>query len=356
MRTLHVACLPFPSPQGTQAVLRAMVEALASAGHDTHLLTYAHGQGLAPVGVTHHRLSDFPRARSLRSGPSWQKVALDLRLVATLRRLTRGLRPDAVVAHGVEAAWVARAARVPALYYAHTRFDAELPTYASLPGLAALGRALDAVASAGPTVAITPDLGAHLSARREVPTLLPPWAPSEPPRSDERRAARVAMGLARDAKVVAYAGNLDGYQGWEEAAEAVARCAATFLVGTESDPSPLRDVPHRRVPLATEHDRRRLHAACDVVVVPRRAPGGLPIKLLDALARDVPVVAGPRALAGLRPDGVERAASDEADGLALALERALVAPRRGGRAWVAEHLDPARFVDGLCACLRDVRK
>ncbi|MCB9619950.1 MAG: glycosyltransferase [Sandaracinus sp.] len=351
MRTLHLACLPFPSPQGTQAVLRAMVEALASAGHDTHLLTYAHGRGEAPRGVTHHRLSDFPRARSLRSGPSWEKVVLDLRLVAALRRLVRRLRPDGVVAHGVEAAWVARAAGLSALYYAHTRFDVELPTYAAFPGLGAVGRALDAVASAGPTVAITPDLAEHLS----TPVLLPPWSVSAPPRADERAVCREALGLRVDEHVVAYAGNLDGYQGWEEAADAARRVSATFLVGTESDPSPLRSYPHRRVPLATESDRRRLYAACDVVIVPRRAPGGLPIKLLDALARDVPVVAGPRALAGLRPDGVERAASDEVDGLAPALERALVAPRRGGRVWVAENLDARRFVDGLRAGLRDVR-
>ena len=55
----------------------------------------------------------------------------------------------------------------------------------------------------------------------------------------------------------------------------------------------------RWAPLATERDRAVVHAAADVALVPRRAPGGLPIKLLDALARGVPVVAGARALAGL---------------------------------------------------------
>lgn len=363
MRTLHLACLPFPSPQGTQAIVRAMVEALADAGHDTHLLTYAHGSGEEARGVVHHRLSDFPRARSLRSGPSLSKLALDLRMIPVARRLASRLRPDLVVAHGVEAAYVARLSSIArTIYYAHTRFDAELPTYATesthvARPLQVLGDLLDAGASRLRTVAITPDLAAHLARRssrhedRATP-LLPPWSPLDPPRSDERVAARRSLGLSVDSKVVLYAGNLDGYQGWEEAAEAARRAHATFLVATESDPAPLGVFPHLRVGLADERDRRRAYAACDLAIVPRRSPGGLPIKLLDALARDVPVVAGPRALAGLDPRGVERADTDEAPALAAAIARAIACAPRGGRAWIEDSLAPARFVASIAELAR----
>ena len=70
---LHVACLPFPSYQGTQAALAAMLEASATNGQ-THLLAYAAaGYELdAPYEV--HRIPDFPKVRSLRSGPSWGKI------------------------------------------------------------------------------------------------------------------------------------------------------------------------------------------------------------------------------------------------------------------------------------------
>jgi len=399
VRTLHLACLPFPSPQGTQAIVRTMVEALADAGHDTHLLTYAHGtiDTCEPAdartgthgrtgpharrdphvrshphvrsdsrGVTHHRLADFPATRSLRSGPSLSKIALDLQMILVARRLVSRLNPDLVIAHGVEAAYVARSARLSSvartIYYAHTRFDAELPTYATeathvARPLQALGNLLDAGASRLRTVAITPDLAAHLarrSSRHEAraTTLLPPWSPLDPPRSDERIAARTSLELPLDAKVVLYAGNLDGYQGWEEAADAARRAHATFLVATESDPTPLSPFPHVRVRLADEHDRRRAYAACDLAIVPRRAPGGLPIKLLDALARDVPVVAGPRALAGLDPRGVERADTDEAPALAAAIERALARRPEGGRAWIEDTLAPARFVASVEALAR----
>ena len=165
-------------------------------------------------------------------------------------------------------------------------------------------------------------------------------------------AARASLELPLDAKVVLYAGNLDGYQGWEEAADAARRANATFLVATESDPAPLAPFPHLRARLGDEHDRRRAYAACDLAIVPRRAPGGLPIKLLDALARDVPVVAGPRALAGLDPRGVERADTDEAPALAVAIERALASAPRGGRAWIEDSLAPARFVASVAELAR----
>lgn len=351
-----------------------MVEALADAGHDTHLLTYAHGiadpHGERLHGVTHHRLANFPPTRSLRSGPSFAKVALDLQMVGGARRLAARLSPSLVIAHGVEAAHVARlaclSAIAPTIYYAHTRFDAELPTYLRAPSsrsrswrsttLETFGRALDRSACSLPSVAITPDLAAHLhqtpATRRSVDTLLPPWAPLDPPRPEERVDARDSLAIASDARVVLYAGNLDGYQGWEEAAEASRRTRTTFLVATESDPAPLAPFPHVHVRLADEHDRRRAYAACDLVVVPRRAPGGLPIKLLDALARDVPVVAGPRALAGLDPSGVERADTDEAPALAAAIERALTRRPRGGRAWIEDTLAPARFVASVAELAR----
>jgi len=342
-----------------------MVEALADAGHETHLLTYAHGTGDTARGVEHHRLSDFPPTRSLRSGPSPSKVALDLRMIARARRLVSSVRPDLVIAHGVEAAYVARLAWLPSIartiYYAHTRFDAELPTYVRstrtrhVPrALQTLGDVLDAGASRLRTVAITPDLAAHLARRGpgDATTLLPPWSPIDPPRDEERVAARASLELTLDAKVVLYAGNLDGYQGWEEAAEAARRARATFLVATESDPTPLAPFPHRRVGVAHEAARRRAYAACDLAIVPRRAPGGLPIKLLDALARDVPVVARPRALAGLDPRGVERADTDGAPALAAAIARALARSPRGGRAWIEDTLAPTRFVASVEALAR----
>src|SRR5690606_20899050 len=99
--------------------------------------------------------------------------------------------------------------------------------------------------------------------------------------------------------------------------EALARLRAegerfVWLVATASDSrdfanklarAGLRDAT-RIVPLGAEGERRALHAAADLVLVPRASPGGVPIKLLDALARGAPVVAARRALAGLPLSGL----------------------------------------------------
>jgi glycosyltransferase involved in cell wall biosynthesis len=106
-------------------------------------------------------------------------------------------------------------------------------------------------------------------------------------------------------------------------------------------------------PLATEDDRVYAHAAADVAVVPRRAPGGLPIKLLDTLARGLPAVANRRALAGLSlGPAVTVVADDDPEAFARGVEAALGdrtlrvgAPSdQAQRALAEAGLTPAAFV------------
>jgi len=132
---LHVACLPFPSYQGTQAALAAMLEASAATGEPTHLLTYAQAAYELDAPYEVHRIPDFPKVRSLRSGPSWGKIGLDARCIVEVRRLARRLQPKAIVAHHIEAALAALAAQAAPVYYvAHTSLARELPVYfPSLP-------------------------------------------------------------------------------------------------------------------------------------------------------------------------------------------------------------------------------
>jgi glycosyltransferase involved in cell wall biosynthesis len=104
--------------------------------------------------------------------------------------------------------------------------------------------------------------------------------------------------------------------------------------------------------IATEDDRARLHAAADAAIVPRKTPGGLPIKLLDALARGLPCVVTPSACAGLPLEGcVGLARGDDGEALASVLlelvqaseeERRVLAER--GKSYVQEHHGTARFL------------
>ncbi len=340
MRVLHVAALPFPSPQGTQALLHAMLMAHAQAGHDAHLLCYPGRPVAVPYRV--HRCAP-PRPVSLRSGPSWHKLALDGALAWSLRKLVRRLRPELVVAHHVEAAAIALALRIPAAFYAHTDLGAELPSYFAphwrLP-LRLLGAGLDRVLSAMPTLAVSPLLAQKMGAQ-----LLPlPWAIPPPISERERREARAHFALS--GRVVLYAGNLDRYQGLEPVIAAVAREEVQWLIATES---PLRDFARAlhpffgRVRFARLHDeaaRRRAYAAADLAVVPRAVPGGVPIKLFDALARGVPVVTTRTALAGYPLarfcNVIER-------------EWTFQAPHADARAYLQAAHAPARFAAELSA-------
>ncbi|NLY94264.1 MAG: glycosyltransferase family 4 protein [Myxococcales bacterium] len=317
---MHVACLPYPSPQGTQAAIAAMLDVLGEEGLDARLLCYPYGDPRLPLRHEVARLAMPALTRSLRSGPSLAKIAFDVAMVAAIARLPR---ETTLVCHHVEAAWAARLAGRDYVYVAHTSLREELPTYLTSAGatrastFARVGAVIDAVAaSASRCAAVSPALATRLGARRgRAFGVLPvPWSPIEA-RVDPS-SARAQLGLRGGAFVVLYTGNLDGYQSWEIALEVVSRLRdaaldAHLLVATDSDPAALfaraKTIGLEAIsiaPLLTERDREVAHAAADVAIVPRKSPGGVPIKLLDALARGVPVITTEAGAAGLALEGV----------------------------------------------------
>ena len=335
---LHVACLPFPSYQGTQAAVASMLEASVRMGRSTHLLTYARGAYELDAPYEVHRIPDFPKVRSLRSGPSWGKIGLDARCVLETRKLARRLRPDALIAHHIEAALAALAARVAPVYYvAHTSLAHELPVYVpSLPTalVREVANRVESIVCARATgvAAVAPSLATLLG--RRIHYLPVPWAvPQTPPPT--RHEARAVLGLPANASICLYAGNLDRYQGWETLIEALAilrrtHPTAALLVATESDPAPARHLACRAgvadslhlCRLDGERARQLAHAASDLTWVPRRTEGGLPIKMLDAFARELPVVAMERATAALPvTDACITVPDDDAAGLANGARR-----------------------------------
>lgn len=361
--------MPFPSPQGTQAAIAAMLRALSDRGDAPTLWTYAHGEDIDRVRPVHSikRLWDLPRDRSLRSGPSLRKVGLDMQLAVRLALEA----PSHVIAHHVEAATAAWLARRPFVFFAHTDLGAELPLYATraaAPVLASLGTSVDRHLGHAAThvAAISPQLARSLETRlrRSVIYVPTPWSPARDTSPDQQRQARQALGLSSHASVLLYAGNLDAYQGWELLIEAMvtirrADSSAVLVVATASDPAPLqaeacRAGVHDALVVTSPLDeacRERCHDAADLCLVPRRAQGGLPIKLLDALSRSVPIVAARRACAGLPLDHAVQIVADDS-GAAIAAAALELLPQRAARqrlreagsAYLREHHSPAKFL------------
>ncbi len=376
---LHVAAMPFPTVQGTQAAVRAMIDAEHEAGLAPELLTYAHGGPGDELRWPIHRVADLSGDRSLRSGPSWRKLVADAQLVLATRRLVAARRPRRILAHHVEAAAAALAARAhPLAFVAHTALGPELPTY--LPARAAsiaarAGEALDVALArrADVVLAVSPRLAERLTQRsgRPVQYAPVPWRCPPPIDAAERAAARAALRLDAVTPVLLYAGNLDAYQGLEGLLQAIAllgerRPDARLLLATASDPGPFIDALRAagladRLVLATladENDRRRVHAAADAAVIPRGAEGGLPVKLLDAMARGVPVVAVRRATAALSLDGAALvAADDDPEALAAAALIALEARETRGQLgqrgveYVQRAHAPSAYLAALSAAL-----
>ncbi|HEX7477262.1 MAG TPA: glycosyltransferase family 4 protein [Polyangiales bacterium] len=345
-RVLHMAALPFPTYQGTQGAIRHMLEASTRASRDAQLFTYASAGYARDFDFAVHRTGAFPHASSLRSGPSLAKLALDLRMAVELRWLCKRLSPDVIVAHHVEAAALALAlGTAPVVFFAHTDLAAELPVYGPRllqRPLARAGRALDRQLSArAPAVAvISKTLLAHFSARASAPRrrafyVPTPWPVRPPSTLAARQHARAQLDLRSTAQVALYAGNLDAYQGIDTLVHAFARCAARapalhLLVATQSDPHALVQRCMqlgvlgrlRLTGLRGAPARTLAHAAADFAVVPRLAPGGLPIKLLDALSRGVACATMPHACAGLSlREHVELAADESPEALAQAIAR-----------------------------------
>jgi glycosyltransferase involved in cell wall biosynthesis len=372
--------MPFPTSQGTQAAVRAMVAALAKADRETHLLTYGHGDAVPlELAIPWHRLRAVPPVRSLRSGPSLGKVALDVQLVPALRRLHRELGRPVVIAHHVEACAAALAAGTrPLLFVAHTALGPELPAYFRwLPSapLRWMGDAFEGrlLRSACATAAIAPALAEYLDDIHHagVHRLTIPWPLPGAIRPGERERARADLHLGPDDAVGLYAGNLDRYQGWESLLGAVARLRATLpqarlLVATASDARAVwsraraAGVAHlvRVVRFEGEAQRRAVHAAADLALVPRRTPGGLPIKLLDALARGLPTVTAHRGIAGLPVGNAARVMDDDAPDAWAAEWRSLCAEPRAarelgaqGRRYVEAHHGVQAFLDSFDAAL-----
>jgi colanic acid biosynthesis glycosyl transferase WcaI len=268
------------------------------------------------------------------------KLLADAGLGFALRKQVRALKPDVIVAHHVEAALTALGQH-PLVFFAHTDLGAELPSY--LP--AALGRVARSggagfdrtlVRRADAVAAVSPLLAERIREQREdgaVHYVPMPWPLPDEITEAERIRARHAVGIAPAERVLLYAGNLDGYQGWRTLIAALAELSAKheqirLVVGTQNDAEPLVAAARaagvaERVALRRidgEAARARLHAAADVAVVPRALAAGLPIKLLDALARGVATAAMPAATGGL---ALERVASIAQDDSPSAFARAI---------------------------------
>jgi glycosyltransferase involved in cell wall biosynthesis len=276
------------------------VLALARAGAEPLLL--CHGSASPPpAGIACLRVPAAFSPRRTRAGPSAAKLVADPALAALVLRAHRRRPFDALLAHNAEAALVALALRPilrrPVLYVVHTLWGEELECYlpASFAGAAsAVGARLDrALAARADGVLVLSEAASERLAPfargplRVIPPGLEPAAP--PARADRERAC--ARAGVRQGAFALYAGNLDRYQDLDALERAAQGVPELPLLVATHEATPPRRGALRFVRVADADEARALAFAAAVAVLPRRRPGGFPIKLLNYMEAARPIVA-----------------------------------------------------------------
>ena len=301
MRLALVGAFAFPLAQGSQLYARDQAGALAAAGAEVTLFCYGSGSGPTPPGVSLVRVPRALSPRRVRAGPSFAKPLADAALAAALARAQRARPFDVALAHNAEAAFAALAVRaftgLPVLYVAHTLLGLELSSYAPAalrPGLDRIGRQLDRMLAARVDGVLTlcSEAAKRLGRDARGPvSLIPPGCdagPAPEPAAIARSCERFGLEPGR---FVLYSGNLDAYQELADLAQAARRLAPLPVVVATHAETGAAPAPLRVLRLASAEEGRALSFAAAVAVLPRRIPGGFPIKLLNYMEAGRAIVA-----------------------------------------------------------------
>lgn len=97
---LVLAPQPFFQNRGTPIAVKLLVEELALAGNDVHLLVFHEGEDVAISGVTIHRIKDIRWVNNIPPSISWKKIVCDVFMFFKLISLQRRYNFDVI--HAVE--------------------------------------------------------------------------------------------------------------------------------------------------------------------------------------------------------------------------------------------------------------
>ncbi|MBE0411088.1 MAG: glycosyltransferase family 4 protein [Anaerolineales bacterium] len=132
MKILMIAPQPFFEPRGTPISVYQRLQALSVLGYQVDLVTYPLGIDVHIPGVKIHRSPSLPFIKSIKIGPSWIKLLLDVFLFFKAYHLLLVKRYEVIHTHE-EAAFMAlflsKIFRTPHLYDMHSSLPKQLGNY-----------------------------------------------------------------------------------------------------------------------------------------------------------------------------------------------------------------------------------
>jgi len=322
-----VAACPFPANYGTPGAIREVSQALASLGHDIHVVTYPFGEDLPIEGAKVWRPWYWRKPTGFHAGPSMEKLLLDLLVLIKLCRVIRRERIAIIHAHNYESALIAFAAKLltgrPLVYNAVNLMRDELHTYPVLPAGPArlLARFLDWFVTKVPDhfICVTKELCDHLI-RTGVPVSRIAYVPcairTEMFDNANPQSLREYYGIGAR-PVIMYTGINSPFQRTDYLLRAFALALVEQPTAVLMMVSPLRkdlDLPANRNLAASlgisenviwVEDQKLSElpdylAMAAVAVLPRPDVPGHPIKLLNYMAAGRPIVCFAGAAKGVR--------------------------------------------------------
>jgi glycosyltransferase involved in cell wall biosynthesis len=132
MKILMIAPQPFFEPRGTPISVRQRVTGLSKLGHQVDLATYHVGEDIDLPNFTIFRTPKISTIRTLKVGPSWQKIPLDVLLFFKSFKLLLGGKYDVIHTHeeaGFFTVFLAWLFKLPHLYDMHSSLPSQLVNF-----------------------------------------------------------------------------------------------------------------------------------------------------------------------------------------------------------------------------------
>jgi glycosyltransferase involved in cell wall biosynthesis len=308
-----IAPEPFFEPRGTPFSEYFRIKALSALGHTVDLVTYPFGVSKPIPGLKIFRCGKFPWIKSVRTGPSAAKLALDFFLF--LKVLQRLWREDYDLIHTHEegsliGVFCQKMTKIPHLYDMHSSLVQQMTNFNFTRSkvITRLFKFSETVSLKNASAVIVIcrtlfDYAAGITDAAKL-TLIENFMDDRPAAGDEEKLQQLRQEINPDGrKVVLYTGTLEAYQGIPLLLESMSLLDDGFRLvlvgGKEEQVARLRrqvlDMKLENRVLALGQKRSRdipyyLQAA-DVLVSPRVLGTNIPLKIYSYLASGVPVVA-----------------------------------------------------------------